>query len=543
MAADDVRSRVAELISSETASLPTSSLGRAGWLGGLARAGAKSIGRTVRRTIGGGSEDVEPEAEVAASFGQLKGPIMKMGQMLGYVDVGLPEALRSAFSALHTNAQPLDAHRMQRVLDEDLGDPGRALARAMAPQALSAASVGQVHRSSLPDGTAVAVKVLHPGLATVIERDFAPALFASRIAPSVHAMLVDVRERLLEECDYFLEARRQSHFREILAGHPTLVIPKVYDELSSARVLTTTFLDGVHLDRFLASSPPQEARDRAGAALFDFYFAPLFKHGLYNGDPHPGNYIFLPDGKLGVVDFGCTREFEPAFVGHLASLTSAVMEGAPDRMHDALVALGVQPSLSYDRAATQRLLRGLLGPLAHDGAFAFDLGAEIHLGDALKSAWKARKLALSGELLFLLRTLLGLSSVLAKIGARANWRRRLEHVIASSPVVAAARAAAGATSGNIAVDGSSLIRPAKGTTRTQIRDTSWDVVLVDGGETRIALLRALREITGQDLRDLELLVDSLPETLTRSVPRSDAERLRTRLEKTGAIVEVRRAPA
>ncbi len=384
MPADDVRSRVAELLSSaETESLPTSSLGRAGWLAGLAKAGAKSIGRSVLRTVGRDTGDVAPETEVAASFGHLKGPIMKMGQMLGYVDVGLPDSLRSAFSALHTTAQPLDAHRIARVLDEDLGDPGRALGRAMDAHALSAASIGQVHRSALPDGTPVAIKVLHPGLTTVITRDFAPFLFASRVSPSVHAMLEEIQERLLEECDYWLEARRQTHFREIFSGHPTLVIPPVHEEYSSARVLTTTFLDGVHIDRYLASGPSQEARNRVGEALFDFYFAPLFQHGLYNCDPHPGNYIFLADGRLGVVDFGCTREFEPGFVGHLATLTAAVMQGDPARMHDALVVLGLEPTLAYDRAATQRLLRGLLGPLAHDEPLTFDLGAQNTVREAL----------------------------------------------------------------------------------------------------------------------------------------------------------------
>ena len=303
MPKNDVRSRVAERISAAKAPLSTSALGRrAGWVAGLAKAGAKSLGRTVRRTVGRDTGDLDPEAEVAASFGQLKGPMMKVGQMLGYVDIGLPEGLRSAFSALHTGAQPLDADRIHRVLDEDLGDPGRALAKRMDPHPLSAAAVGQVHRSRLPDGTPVAVKVLHPGLATIIERDFGPVMFASKISAPLHAMLGDIRERLLEECDYALEARRQAHFGEILAGHATLVIPEVHEAYCSERVLTTSFADGVHIDCYLASGPSQAARDRVGAALFDFYFAPLFKHGLYNCDPHPGNYLFLPDGRVACND-------------------------------------------------------------------------------------------------------------------------------------------------------------------------------------------------------------------------------------------------
>jgi predicted unusual protein kinase regulating ubiquinone biosynthesis (AarF/ABC1/UbiB family)/ribosomal protein L7/L12 len=556
MPEDDVRAQVAQRISSEKAPLSTSALGRrAGWVAGLAKAGAKSIGRTVRRTIGRDAGDLDPEAEIAASFGQLKGPMMKVGQMLGYVDVGLPEALRSALSALHTSAQPLDGDRIHRVLDDDLGDPGRALARAMEARALSAASVGQVHRSSLPDGTAVVVKVLHPGLKTIIERDFGPAMFASRISSPFHAVLGQIRERLLEECDYALEARRQTHFREILAGHPTLVIPEVHQDYSSARVLTTSFVDGVHIDRYLASGPSQAARNRVGEALFDFYFAPLFKHGLYNCDPHPGNYIFLPDGRVAVVDYGCTREFEPGFVGHLASVTQAVMAADPDRMHRALVDLGLDPRVTYDREATRRLLRGLLGPLAHDEVLAFDLAAEITVRDALKNAWKARRLAVSGELLFLLRTLLGLSSTLARLGARANWRRRLETVVASSAAAGASWSTASgstiATSGVVRSGRASpqeatsagVSRPAAKRREPRVEAVSWDVVLVGAGASPIALIRELREQTGRDLRDLETLVGSLPETLKHSVSRADAESLRKRLETTGARVEVRRAPA
>jgi predicted unusual protein kinase regulating ubiquinone biosynthesis (AarF/ABC1/UbiB family) len=480
--------------------------------------------------------------------------MMKVGQMLGYVDIGLPEGLRSAFSALHTGAQPLDADHVHRVLDEDLGDPGRALAKMMDPHPLSAASVGQVHRSRLPDGTPVAVKVLHPGLATIIERDFGPVMFASKISTPLHTMLGQIRERLLEECDYALEARRQAHFGEILAGHPTLVIPQVHEAYCSDRVLTTSFADGVHIDRYLASGPSQAARDRVGAALFDFYFAPLFRHGLYNCDPHPGNYLFLPDGRVAVVDYGCTQEFEPGFVGNLARLTEAVLDADTEHMHAALVDLGLDRRVSYDHEGTRRLLRALLGPLAHDEPLAFDLSAELTIREGLKGAWKARKIAVSGEVLFLLRTLVGLSSVLARIGARANWRRRLEDVVAEATAASAAAAAGevsrgagvgsggGTSFGESGFDTAEAARARGPKARKEKIIPSWDVVLVDVGASPIALIRELRELVRKDLRDIETLVSSVPETLQRSLPRAEAERVRKRLEATGARIEVRRAP-
>jgi predicted unusual protein kinase regulating ubiquinone biosynthesis (AarF/ABC1/UbiB family)/ribosomal protein L7/L12 len=577
---DDVRSRVAKRIAAENANLTTSALGRrARWVAGLATAGAKSLGRTIGRTVGLGDDDVGPEAAVVASLGQLKGPMMKMGQMLGYVDVGLPAGLRSALSALHTNAQPLEATRIRRVLDEDLGDPGRELGREMQPEALSAASIGQVHRSALPDGTPVVVKVVHPGLSTVIERDLWPAMLASKLSAPLRSMIQEIRERLLEECDYTLEAQRQTRFREIFAGHRTIVVPEVHRALSSGRVITSSFLDGVHLDAYLASGrATPDARNRAGEALFDFYIAPLFKHGLYNSDPHPGNYIFLPDGRVGFVDFGSVREFDPEFVAGLASLIEALMAGDRGRMHEALVALGDGQQVAYDREATWRLLHAFFGPLLRDEVLAFDVNAELSLRQLLTSAWKARRLAASGELLFLLRTFVGLSSVLARLGARANWRSRLATVIAAVPSLGErlgqrSRAARPGdieeecppTKGSVepagdgrpaqpARDGRPAQpardgRPAQPAREAKVAqpspvkkvEDSWDVVLVDPGPSPIALIRALRELMGRDLRELEAIVDSPPETLKRAMQRADAETLRQRLATVGARVEVRRA--
>jgi predicted unusual protein kinase regulating ubiquinone biosynthesis (AarF/ABC1/UbiB family) len=552
---DDIRSRVATRVSSAKAPLPTSAIGRrARLIAGLATAGAKSVGRSVRRTFGRDASDVEPEAQVTASIGQLKGLVMKVGQALGYMDAGLPDALRSALSVLQTSAQPLDADRIRRVLDEELGDPGRHLARAMQSAAISSASVGQVHRSTLPDGTPVAVKIVHPDLAKIIARDLGPTLLLSRLSPPIHAMLEHVRQRLVEECDYSLEARRQARFGEIFAAHETITVPEVYRAYSSARVLTTAFIEGEHIDAYLASRPSQEAKNRAGEALFDFYVAPLFQHGLYNCDPHPGNYLFTADGRVAVVDFGCAREFEPSFVGDLASLTRAVMADDRGAIHDALVALGLDEGAPYDREALRWLLHAFYGPLMEDGVRAFDLGAEVKARQVLKSLWKARRLAASGEVFFLLRTFVGLSSVLARLDARANWRRRLERVVAAPAQKGAQKSAqvsAHATSANAteATSAQVMSAHAKGVQATaaqaapKVEEVTWDIVLVHAGASPIALIRELRELTGMDLRDLEGLVDSVPQTLRQAMQRAEAEALRQRLETVGAQVEVRRAAA
>jgi predicted unusual protein kinase regulating ubiquinone biosynthesis (AarF/ABC1/UbiB family)/ribosomal protein L7/L12 len=415
----------------------------------------------------------------------------------------------------------------------------------MQPKALSAGSVGQVHRAALPDGAPVAVKVLHPGVSTVIERDLWLATVAGKIATPLGAMTAEVRERLLEECDYTLEANRQERFRAIFAGHPTIVVPHVHTALSSARVLTTAFVEGVHIEAYLASERSDAtARSRAGEALFDFYIAPLFKHGVYNSDPHPGNYLFLPDGRVAFVDFGCVREFGGDVMRGLTALMEALMASDRRRMHDALVALGGRADVAYDREATWKLLHAFFGPLLRDEVLAFDPKAEVTLRQLLWSAWKARRLATSGELLFLLRTFLGLSSVLARLGARSNWRRRLTTAIeAGARPAGAAPGQAPTTAISGPTKSAQHSAPsARQSERKAVHD-AWDVVLVDSGSSPIALIRALRDLLGQDLRDLEAIVDHPPEMLRTAISRADAEALRQRLAGVGARVEVRRASA
>jgi predicted unusual protein kinase regulating ubiquinone biosynthesis (AarF/ABC1/UbiB family) len=519
---DEARSEVARRLAEKAAPLPTSWVGRpARLVGGLARAGAGSLGRGLRSRLGRPRPDLGPETRVAVTLGRLKGVPMKVGQVLGYI--GAHEPLSAALSALHTHAQPLAVERVRALLEAELGAAGLELARTLEPEPVSVVSVGQVHRATLPDGTRVAVKVLHPRLADVIARDLAPAMVTGRIASFVsrragyRQFVAEVRARLLEECDYALEARRQERFAALFAGHPTLVVPPVHASHSSPGVLTTTFVDGSYLDEWLASQPSQEARDRAGAALFELYIATLFREGLYNCDPHPGNYLFLGDGRVAVVDFGSAGEFPAGFAQRLAALVAALRSHDDEQLHQALVALGaVAAGRRYDRAASRWLLQAFFGPLLKDEVSSFDVAAGLRLFPVLRRWWRARALTLSPELPFLLRTFVGLSSVLARLGARANWHRLLE------PRAGAPRPAAPAP----------RIAPDLGV---------WNLVLIDAGSNEITVLRELRQLTGLDLAQVKQLIDASPQTIQEAVPRDVAETLRDRFEAIGARVELRRS--
>jgi predicted unusual protein kinase regulating ubiquinone biosynthesis (AarF/ABC1/UbiB family) len=405
--------------------LPTSSLGR---LGRTALAGLRG-GRLAWRSKGAEAAlDVDALAAIVTSVGQLKGVAMKAGQLLSYLDLPLPPELRSALAVLQTHSPSMPFERVTEIVTRELGAHAPPLLARMDPAPAAAASIGQVHRSALPDGTGVAVKVQYPDIETAIKNDFRSAAvatsFVGLLIPrgNVDGIVGEVRRAILEECDYEREASYQQRFGRIYAAHPTLMVPAVHETFCSRHVLTTTWVDGTRFDTFLASSPPQSERDRLGEALFEFYVGTLFRHGLYNWDPHPGNYIVERDGHLGMLDYGSTREFDGVFVRKLAALTRAVHSDDREALHRALVEFGmVREGKAYDYDTARTLLRSFYGPMLRNEVLAIERGEAVPLRTVLETKRELLKLHLPAEFLFVLRIRFGVMSVLAQLGARANW--------------------------------------------------------------------------------------------------------------------------
>jgi predicted unusual protein kinase regulating ubiquinone biosynthesis (AarF/ABC1/UbiB family) len=315
--------------------------------------------------------DFESLHAIVASLGDLKGIAMKIGQHISYVDSALPDEVRAALAALQTHSQPMTITSVIRILRDDLGaEAAYTLMTSMEDLPMACASIGQVHRARLPDGTRVAVKVQYPGIVEAINSDFGPTSVSARLASWLYpkaqreGFFREVRTRVLQECDYAAEARNQIALATRYAEHPTIWIPQVQAAYSKGRVLTTTLVEGVHLEDMLATDPGQVERDRVGEALCDFYVGSFLRWGVLCGDPHPGNYLFCADGRIAVVDHGCTLSFpDPA---------------ERDRMAPVLQ--------------------------AEDQAAAFRAAA-----------------ALGGEALMFLRVRLGLASLLARLGTSTAW--------------------------------------------------------------------------------------------------------------------------
>lgn len=405
------------------AELPTSAFGRLGRTAMTALRGARMTRRRQDQPL-----DAGDLARVVSAIGSLKGVAMKMAQIMSYIDVALPDELRSALAVLQTHSQPMPFERVRAIIELDLGDRAGALLARMEEAPIAAASIGQVHRAWLPDGTAVAVKIQYPDIEKAIASDFRPAAIGTRMAKLVYAgadvrpLIEEARARFLEECDYLAESRSQLRFAALYAGDLVVQVPAVEPDYCARHVLTSHWIDGARFETYLAGDPPQEERDRLGAALFEFYLGSLFRHGLYNCDPHPGNYLLLGEGRIAILDYGCVRAFEPAFVDKLGRLTRAVHADNPADLEASLLELGlVRAGRRYDFATARDLVRSFYGPMLRDQVQAVEPAAAMGMSTVLQRKRELMRLALPGEFLFLFRIRFGLMSVLARLGARANW--------------------------------------------------------------------------------------------------------------------------
>jgi predicted unusual protein kinase regulating ubiquinone biosynthesis (AarF/ABC1/UbiB family) len=262
--------------------------------------------------------------DVAATLGTMKGVLMKLGQMASYVDGGLSPAARRTLSRLQDSVPPMSRELAAQMVTEELGRPPERAFATWDPEPIAAASIGQVHRAITHDGRAVAVKVQYPGIAETIEADLGNVGLLRRMlkitapAQDVDALLAELRERVTEELDYRAEARNQQLFARYYDGHPTIHVPGIVGELSTRRIVTSELADGARFAELTGWS--QAERDLAAETIYRFVFRSLYGAHAFNGDPHPGNYLFGGGGKVTFLDFGLVKHFTVEEMRPLAAM-------------------------------------------------------------------------------------------------------------------------------------------------------------------------------------------------------------------------------
>ena len=384
--------------------------------------------------------------DVAQVLGGMKGAIMKAGQMLSFIADGLPPEAQEALATLQQDVPPMAPSLAAEVIRQELGNDPDHVFLEWNPTPLGAASIGQVHKAVTKDGRVVAVKVQYPGVDKAIKSDLDNAemlyaMFASFAMKNldVKALVDELRERMADELDYRLEAKLQTEFAERYDGHPFIHIPKIVPELSTQRVLTSEWIDGMRFDDFIAKVD-EPTRQKAAEVMFRFAQGAIQHHHVFNGDPHPGNYILHDDGTVTFLDFGLVKRWGPGELESLSGVLDCILDRDVDGAIQAAIDAGFLPKdHGLDPAHIFEYVSGPYEPFQVE-EFTYtrdwtskalqkvvDMAGEY--GDVI------RILNMPTSYVILDRVVWGMSALLGRLNATNNWRGLLAEYRKGDPPV------------------------------------------------------------------------------------------------------------
>jgi predicted unusual protein kinase regulating ubiquinone biosynthesis (AarF/ABC1/UbiB family) len=395
-----------------------------------------------------------------ATLGEMKGAAMKVGQILSFLDSNLvPEAYRPIYQeiagALQADATPMPVGTARAVIEEELGRPVDEVFEWFGQQPMAAASIGQVHAAHLAGGREVVVKVQYPGAAAAVRADLANAHLMASIASASsrllgplrpvadpRAMVDEIRDRVGEELDYRIEAANLQEFGDRYRDHPFIRIPDVVPELCTERVLVMDEVDGMRWQ--VALEQPQHLKDRWGEVINRFVYGSLYEFGIFNADPHPGNYLFHDDGAVTFLDFGCVKRFTPAQVEGARTFSESITRGAgdPDALKLMLIDQGFLPAnTKLDAERIFEWYAPMYRPVVEEetGTYTPELAATVvhrnfdplgEFGDMMRGMGITER---SKDFVFINRIQLGLFSILGGLRATGPWRAIAAEVTWADP--------------------------------------------------------------------------------------------------------------
>ena len=410
----------------------------------VARGGARYAGSAPRLFAAAGDQRqrlrqdlaLETAQDVAQTLGAMKGVLMKIGQMASYVDDGLSPSVRRTLSRLQDSVPPMSAELAAGVVEAELGIPPERAFAQWDPEPIAAASIGQVHRAITHDGQAVAVKVQYPGIAEAIAADLDNVALLRRMlritapAQDVDALLAELRERVLEELDYRREAANQALVASYYDGHPTISIPKIIGALSTRRMVTSELSVGARFAELAQWS--QAERDLAAETIYRFVFRSLYEVHAFNGDPHPGNYLFHGGGRVTFLDFGLVKHFTAGELHPLMQMArNLCVRNDPEEFRRSMEIAGfLRPGAPISTDEVVEHLAVFYATIREPGPLTIrpDYSSAVVRRFFDVRSPVAEYVSIPRSYVVLQRINLGLFAVLGELSATADWRSIAEEI-------------------------------------------------------------------------------------------------------------------
>jgi predicted unusual protein kinase regulating ubiquinone biosynthesis (AarF/ABC1/UbiB family) len=394
-------------------------------------AGERYLGLKLNRT--------EHAEGLKQALGGLKGPLMKVAQILATIPDALPKEYAEELQQLQSNAPAMGWLFVKRRMAAELGPDWRARFAEFGQEAAAAASLGQVHRATGKDGAELACKLQYPDMQSAVEADLKQLKLAMSVyerydkAISTSRMYEELSARLREELDYELEARHMALYADMLAGESGVHVPVAVPELSTKRLLTMNWLDGAPL--LSVTGHDLDFRNKVALNMFRAWYVPFYFFGAIHGDPHLGNYSVRPDGSVNLLDFGCVRVFRPDFVAGVIDLYKALRDGDDDLAVHAYTNWGFD-NLTKDKIEVLNLwARFIYAPLMEDrmrpiqetnnGMYGREVAEKVHA-----ELRRIGGVAPPREFVLMDRAAIGLGSVFLHLKAEINWYRMFHEMIA-----------------------------------------------------------------------------------------------------------------
>jgi predicted unusual protein kinase regulating ubiquinone biosynthesis (AarF/ABC1/UbiB family) len=396
---------------------------------------------TGERFLGIKTDKARHAEDLKAVLGGLKGPMMKVAQFLATVPDALPPEYAAQLAELQSNAPPMGWAFVRRRMAGELGADWERRFQSFTHEAVAAASLGQVHRATLPDGRLVAVKLQYPDMPNVIEADLRQVKMAMAVYRRMDNAIiqddiyVELSERLREELDYAREAAQMRLYQAMLRGVPDVHVPEPVADFCSGRLLTMTWLHGMGLQTWLEGNPSQEQRNALATALFRAWYIPFYRYGVIHGDPHLGNYQVTADGGLNLLDFGSIRVFAPKFVTGVLELYAAVRDADTARARHAYDIWGFKGITEEQIDVLNHWAKFLYAPLIEDRVRPIQEDGDTQFGRSVAQKVHAGLQRTGGvrpprEFVLMDRSAIGLGSVFLRLKAELNWSRLFHETVA-----------------------------------------------------------------------------------------------------------------